>query len=140
MTRRRLLSTLKFVQEQTQNLMCWSWAALTASKPLKHMTKLRSIFKFISWDRLETCIICRKNFNNQEKLIGQINTSPWTDFELLMQRHVFHYCKPTLATNEKNFGVHFLLSSTENILYEIFNKLFTSYFIFVSSMKNTPRA
>ena len=55
-TRRRLLSTWKSVQEQTQNVRCWNWPVLTASKPLKHMTKLGSTLKFTSWDRLETCI------------------------------------------------------------------------------------
>ena len=42
LNRRRLLSIWKLVKEQTQNLWCGSWDALTASKSLKHMTKLRS--------------------------------------------------------------------------------------------------
>ena len=100
-TRRRFLSTWKSVQEQTQNLRCWSWAADTTSKPLKHMTKLRSTLEFTSWDRLETCIICLNNFNNQEEVIGHMNTSPWTDFELPVHRHICHYCKPTLETNDQ---------------------------------------
>ena len=65
-TRRRLLSTWKFVQEHTQKLRCGSRYFKTASKPLKHIRKLRRTLEFTSWDELLTCIICLKSFNNQE--------------------------------------------------------------------------
>ena len=96
-----VLSTLKSVQKQTKNLKCWSWSVLTASKPLKHMKKLRSTLEFTSWGRLETCIICLNNFNHQEVFTGHMNISSWTDFELPGQRLICPYCQQTFETNDK---------------------------------------
>ena len=90
-----------FIQEQTHNLRCWSWAALTASKPLKQMPKFKRTLKFTLWGRFETSIICLNNFNKQEELICLINASPWTDIELPVHNHICHYCKLTLETNDK---------------------------------------
>ena len=72
-----LLSTWKSVQEQTQNLRCRCLSVLTASKSLMYRTKLRITLEFISQDILATCLICLNNFNNQEKLSGHMNISPW---------------------------------------------------------------
>ena len=70
-------------------------------------------------DRYETCIMCLNNFNNREELIGvgHINTSPWTDFELPLHRHICHYCKLTLETNDK-IEEHIWLRTIGNILHE----------------------
>ena len=48
-------TTLKSVQEQTQNWRCRSLSILTASKPLIYLTKLMNTLEFKSWDTKESC-------------------------------------------------------------------------------------
>ena len=117
-TRRRLLSTWKYVQEHTQNLRWWSLSVWTASNPLIYMTKLRITLIFTSWDRLETCIICLNNFNNLKELISNMNISSWADFELPVQRPIRPYCQQTFETNKK-LRTTFVFTSNGNKLYEI---------------------
>ena len=117
-TRRRLLSTWKSVQEQTQNLRCWSWSVLTASKTLKQLMELRSTLEFTSWDTLETSIICLNNFNNWEEVIVHMNISPWTNFELPEHRPICPNCQQTFEKMTKLRST-FVVARNGNIFYEI---------------------
>ena len=124
-SRKRLLSTWKSVQEQTQNLMCWNLSVLTVSKPLIYMTTLRITLEYKSWHTLESCQICLNNFNNQEEVIGHMNISPWTDLKLPTHRPVCPYCQQTLGKKWQNWGPH-LYSLVMEINYM---KYVINYFI-----------
>ena len=120
--RRKLLSTWKYVQEQTQNLRC-KLSCPYCQKTFETYVKIEKHIGIHIMRWIRKLYNLSKNINNQEELIGCINTSPWTDFELPVHRHIGHYGK---------IEEHILLS-------KIGNNLVTIYFTVAKSMKNTWR-